>query len=75
MREFGVSFLEGKENDDDCACAVALLLFGDNGQELPGEFSTNEFSDASPIKQVTSFPQELVLLGRASLAKGYCKEA
>jgi len=74
VRGFGVTLMEGKEDDDDLACAVALLLFGDNDQELPGGYSTNELSENSPIKQVASFPQELVLLGRATvLLKGIAK--
>jgi aarF domain-containing kinase len=74
VRGFGVTFLEGKQDDDDLACAVALLLFGNADQELPGGYSTNELSDMSPIKQVASFPQELVLMGRATvLLKGIAK--
>ena len=74
VRGFGVTLAKGKEDDNDLACAVALLLFGDNDQELPGGYSTNELSEDSPIKQVASFPQELVLLGRATvLLKGIAK--
>ena len=72
--KFGVELMDGKEKDMDLAAAVALLLFGDADQELPGGYSTNELSDMSPIKQVKSFPQELVLLGRATvLLKGIAK--
>lgn len=75
VRAFGVQLVDGKEEDDDLACAVALLLFGDAGLELPGGYSTNELSDMSPIKNVKSFPQELVLLGRATvLLKGIAKK-
>mmetsp|Transcript_30809 Transcript_30809/g.46972 ORF Transcript_30809/g.46972 Transcript_30809/m.46972 type:complete len:608 (-) Transcript_30809:16-1839(-) len=74
VRGFGVTFMEGKEEDDDLACSVALVLFGDADQTLPGGYSNNELSDESPIKQVASFPQELVLLGRATvLLKGIAK--
>ena len=49
-------------------------MFGDSDQELPGGYSSNELDDNSPIKQVASFPQELVLLGRATvLLKGIAK--
>lgn len=72
--EFGVEVMDGKEDDHDLPAAVALLLFGDAEQELPGGYSTNELSEMSPIKQVKSFPQELVLLGRATvLLKGIAK--
>lgn len=75
VREFGVMFLEGFETDDDLACAVALVLFGDSDRSLPGGYSSNELSDESPLKRVASFPQELVLMGRATvLLKGIAKK-
>ena len=74
VRGFGVKLAEGKQDDNDLACAVALFLFGDDGQELPCGYSTNKLDDMSPIRQVASFPQELVLLGRATvLLKGIAK--
>jgi len=82
VRDFGVVLnapqdddpAQQEENDDNLACSVALLLFGDAGITLPGGYSTNELSDTSPIKKVASFPQELVLLGRATvLLKGIAK--
>lgn len=74
VRGFGVQLVEGKEDDDNLACSVALFLFGDADQTLPGGYSMNELSDESPIKQVASFPQELVLLGRATvLLKGIAR--
>mmetsp|Transcript_57456 Transcript_57456/g.140228 ORF Transcript_57456/g.140228 Transcript_57456/m.140228 type:complete len:638 (+) Transcript_57456:114-2027(+) len=75
VREFGVTFLEGYEADDDLACSVALVLFGDSDRSLPGGYSSNELSDESPLKRVASFPQELVLMGRATvLIKGIAKK-
>jgi aarF domain-containing kinase len=75
VREFGVTFLEGYEADDDLACAVALVLFGDSDRSLPGGYSSNELSEVSPLKRVASFPQELVLMGRATvLIKGIAKK-
>jgi len=75
VRSFGVRLEEGREDDDDLACSVALFLFGDSDRTLPGGYSTNELSDDSPIKRVASFPQELVLLGRATvLLKGIAKK-
>mmetsp|Transcript_2142 Transcript_2142/g.3190 ORF Transcript_2142/g.3190 Transcript_2142/m.3190 type:complete len:648 (-) Transcript_2142:111-2054(-) len=61
-------------DEDNCAASVALLLFGDTGLALPGGYASNELSPDSPIKRVTSFPQEFVLLGRAAvLLKGIAK--
>ena len=41
---------------------------------MPGGYSNKELSAESPIKAIASFPQELVLLGRATiLIKGIAK--
>lgn len=73
-RSFGITCVDGRESDDDLACAIALVLFGDTGITLPGNYSSNELSPDSPIRLLTSFPQELVLLGRATvLLKGIAK--
>lgn len=54
--------------------ALALLLFGDPEAKMPGNFSSAELSDESPIRAIAAFPQELVLLGRATiLIKGIAK--
>jgi len=75
VRDFGVTFMEGDERNDELACAVALVLFGDTGVQLPGNYSSNELSEKSPIRLVASFPQELVLMGRATvLLKGIAKK-
>jgi len=74
IRAFGVRFMEESEEDDDLAAAVALFLFGDADRELPGGYSTNELDEKSPVKLIASFPQEFVLLGRATvLLKGIAK--
>jgi len=74
IRSFGVKLMEEHEDDDDLAAAVALFLFGDADRELPGGYSTNELDERSPIKLISSFPQEFVLLGRATvLLKGIAK--
>ena len=57
----GVTFKEGA--GDECAAAVALVLFGNSDTILPGGYAGEEISPDSPINQVTEFPQELVLLG------------
>lgn len=58
--------MEENKDDDDLAAAVALFLFGDADKELPGGYSTNELDEKSPIKLIQGFPQEFVLLGRAT---------
>jgi hypothetical protein len=50
VRECGVDIEEGA--GDECAAAVALLLFGDPGVPLPGGYSSQELSSESPLKQV-----------------------
>ena len=65
--KFGVEVFDGDKNNNDLPAAIALLLFGDIKQELPGGYSTNELSENSPIKRIKFFPQELVLLGRAAV--------
>jgi len=65
VRGFGVTFKPGA--GDDCAAAVAILLFGNTETLLPGGYAGEEISPDSPIVQVTQFPQELVLLGRATV--------
>lgn len=57
-----MTFKEGA--GDDCAAAVALVLFGNSDTILPGGYAGEEISENSPINQVTEFPQELVLLGK-----------
>ena len=57
-----MTFKEGA--GDECAAAVALVLFGNSDTILPGGYAGEEISENSPINQVTEFPQELVLLGK-----------
>lgn len=64
VRDFGVTFSDDVVDGDECAAAVALLLFGTPDVELPGGYSHIELSNLSPIKKVQQFPQELVMLGR-----------
>ena len=42
VKSFGVSFAEGV--GDDCAAAVAILLFGNTGTKLPGGYAGEEIS-------------------------------
>ena len=65
VRSFGVVFKD--PSDDTCAAATAIWLFGTTGLRLPGGYSSAEISRDSPIASVVEFPQELVLLGRATV--------
>ena len=67
VRSFGVTFSKdviAKGGEDDCAAAVALLLFGTPDVALPGGYSHVELSADSPIKQVCPIhpPPHLSLL-------------
>ncbi|CAE8609959.1 unnamed protein product [Polarella glacialis] len=71
VRNFGVTFFDGTENEDACAASVCLYLFGEKDVVFPGGYSKQEFSEKSPLRRLRAFPSELVLLGRASvLVKG-----
>lgn len=71
VRNFGVRFFDDTQDEDAAAASVCLYLFGDADVEFPGGYSKKEFSGESPLRRLASFPQELVLLGRASvLVKG-----
>jgi len=51
--------------------AVAVWLFDGERETLPGGYDVGELSPNSPVKELESFPQELVLVGRATvLIKG-----
>ena len=72
MEGFSVTFNEDAK--PEAAAALALLLFADPDIQMPGGFTSAELSETSPIKAISSFPQELVLLGRATiLIKGIAK--
>ncbi|KAL3937007.1 MAG: hypothetical protein SGBAC_007792 [Bacillariaceae sp.] len=77
VKDFGVTVAEENQEDIDLWCSIGLFLFGNADQTLPGngKYSANELDDNSAIKLVKSFPQELVLLGRATvLLKGIAKK-
>ena len=61
----GLTFKEGAR--DDCAAAVAIVLFGNSDTILPGGYVGQETSPDSPIAQVAEFPSEFILLGRATV--------
>lgn len=51
--------------------ATAMWLFDGAVEELPGGYDQGELSPNSPVKELASFPQDLVLVGRATvLIKG-----
>ena len=56
-----------EEDDANCLASIALLLFGDKSLPLPGGYDDNELGPNSPLKRLASFPQSLVLLGRAAV--------
>ena len=60
-----MTFKEGAR--DDCAAAVAIVLFGNSDTILPGGYVGQETSPDSPIAQVAEFPSEFILLGRATV--------
>jgi hypothetical protein len=65
VRSFGI-FLRG-DAGDECAAAVAILLFGNTNTKLPGGYAGEEISKDSPIAQVAEFPSEFILMGRATV--------
>lgn len=65
VKGFGVEFEETA--NAECGAALALLLFGSTGTELPGDYSSAELSAGSPLRQIKDFPPTFVMLGRASV--------
>ena len=47
--------------------AVAMWLFDGSVTELPGGYDLGELSPNSPVRDLKSFPQDLVLVGRSSI--------
>jgi len=47
--------------------AVAMWLFDGSVTELPGGYDNAELSPNSPVKELKSFPQDLVLVGRSTI--------
>jgi hypothetical protein len=44
-----------------------MWLFDGSVETLPGGYDTGELSPNSPVKELKSFPQDLVLVGRSSI--------
>ena len=72
LRKIGDLALElGVEFNDDAGelapPAVAFWLFDGTVEQLPGGYDKGELSPNSPVKELKSFPQDLVLVGRSSI--------
>ena len=72
LRKIGDLALElGVEFNEDCGDlappAVAFWLFDGAVDKLPGGYDKGELSPNSPVKELKSFPQDLVLVGRSSI--------
>ena len=63
--ELGVEI--GENAKPEAACATAMWLFDGSVENLPGGYDKGELSPNSPVKELKSFPQDLVLVGRASI--------
>ncbi|GMI35727.1 hypothetical protein TeGR_g12357 [Tetraparma gracilis] len=67
--ELGVELREDAKPEGPAA--VAMWLFDGSVEELPGGYDKGELSPNSPVKELKSFPQDLVLVGRSTvLLKG-----
>lgn len=64
--ELGVEFKE-EGVKEEAPAAVAMWLFDGTVSELPGGYDVGELSPNSPVKELKSFPQDLVLVGRSSI--------
>lgn len=51
----------------EAAAAVGMWLFDGTVERLPGGYEKGELSPNSPVKELKSFPQDLVLVGRSSI--------
>mmetsp|Transcript_28369 Transcript_28369/g.56783 ORF Transcript_28369/g.56783 Transcript_28369/m.56783 type:complete len:610 (+) Transcript_28369:52-1881(+) len=63
--ELGVTFKP--DIKDEAPAAVAMWLFDGTVENLPGGYDKGELSPNSPVKDLESFPQDLVLVGRSSI--------
>ncbi len=63
--ELGVEFNE--DAGELAPPAVAFWLFDGAVDELPGGYEKGELSPNSPVKELKSFPQDLVLVGRSTI--------
>lgn len=70
VADMGVKLTPDADKDALSACAVWMF---DSLSEMPGDYSPDEFSEKSPVRKIASFPQDLVMVGRAAvLIRGIC---
>jgi len=63
--ELGVEVKEDAK--PEATAAIALWLFDGSVEKLPGGYDKGELSPNSPVKELKSFPQDLVLVGRSTI--------
>ena len=63
--ELGVEIKEDAK--DEAAAAIAMWLFDGSVEDLPGGYDKGELDPNSPVKELKSFPQDLVLVGRSTI--------
>lgn len=63
--ELGVEL--NTNSQKEAPAAVAMWLFDGSVETLPGGYDKGELSPNSPVKELKSFPQDLVLVGRSSI--------
>jgi predicted unusual protein kinase regulating ubiquinone biosynthesis (AarF/ABC1/UbiB family) len=51
----------------EAAPAIGIWLFDGSVKSLPGGYDMGELSPNSPVRELKSFPQDLVLVGRSSI--------
>jgi aarF domain-containing kinase len=72
LKEIGRLALElgvvlNEDAQPEAAAAVGMWLFDGSVTKLPGGYDIGELSPNSPVKELKSFPQDLVLVGRSSI--------
>merc|ERR1712232_76485 len=63
--ELGVELNEDAQ--PEAAAAVGMWLFDGTIEQLPGGYDSGELSPNSPVRELKSFPQDLVLAGRSTI--------
>jgi len=70
VADMGVKLTPEADREALSACAVWMF---DSLSEMPGDYTPDEFSENSPVRSIASFPQDLVMVGRAAvLIRGIC---
>ena len=63
--ELGVELNENAK--PEATAAIGMWLFDGGVDRLPGGYDKGELSPNSPVKELKSFPQDLVLVGRSTI--------